>query len=98
MELAVLALACWRLSSLLSSEEGPWGVFTELRRLVGVTYDEEGTPHGSNTLAKGIICPWCNSVWIGLALAGLYYLWGNSWWLSLPFALSAVACVLTEKV
>ena len=91
MEVIVLALATWRLSSLLTAEEGPFGVFTKVRHLIGVRYDEHGQPYGKNQLAAGVACLWCCSMWVGIMLAVLFYLWYDSFWLSLPFALSAVA-------
>ena len=94
MELIVLALATWRMASLLSNEDGPWDMLAKLRHLVGVRPDERGVPYGTNTLAKGILCGWCSSVWIGLLWAVLYYLWPCVWWLALPLALSAGAIVV----
>jgi len=94
VEIIVLGLATWRLASLLSREDGPWAVFSRFRGFLGVEHDDHGNPRGTNTLAEGVLCLWCCSVWIGLLLGALYYLWRDSWWLSLPFALSAAAIAI----
>lgn len=94
MEIFVLILATWRLASLLSREDGPWALLATLRHSLGVRHDERGVPYGTNTVAEGVLCLWCCSMWIGLLLGGLYYLWGDSWWIWLPFALSAGAAAL----
>lgn len=95
--LLILALATWRLSSLLACEDGPADILVKLRLRLGVKYDKESKPYGTNGLAKGIICVWCSSIWIGAAWALLWYAWPQSApWLALPFALSAGAA-LVEK-
>jgi len=95
-EVLVLGLATWRLASLLANEYGPFDVFARLRSFLGVVYNEHSLPEGSNWLAKGVICVLCNSVWIGTFWAALYFVWPDSWWLALPFALSTVA-IITEQ-
>lgn len=95
LEIAVLALATWRLTSLLVWEDGPFEVFAKLRYGLGVRYvegSEQG--YGTNWFAKGVICPACASVWFGFLWAVAYYLWQPSWWVALPFALSAGAIAL----
>lgn len=94
LEFIVLALATWRLTSLLVWEDGPLEVFARLRHLLGVRYDERNQPYGSNWFAKGVICPACASVWFGFLWAGAYFLWPNAWWVALPFALSAGAMIV----
>lgn len=43
-----------------------------------------------------IACPWCTSFWVGLAATGVYALSPEAaFWLSLPFAFSAVAGLLS---
>lgn len=93
----ILALATWRLSSLLTDEAGPLDVFVHLRRLVGVRYNDAGEAYGSNGLARGVTCVWCVSVWVGAAWAVVYYVApGLAFYLALPFALSAGAILINE--
>lgn len=97
-DLLILALATWRLASLLAAEDGPFHILKRMRHLAGVKWDASSQPYGSNELAKGLICVWCNSVWIGLLLA-LAYVWQPdiTRWYCLPLALSTAA-VLVEQV
>jgi len=39
-----LALACWRLTSLLARERGPFGVGTRFRKLFGIEHGDDGEP------------------------------------------------------
>ena len=43
LEIAVLGFAVWRVTSLLSQEEGPLGMFVKLRELFGVTHYQDGS-------------------------------------------------------
>jgi hypothetical protein len=98
LEFVVFALATWRLSSLLSAEDGPWGMFAELRRFMGVRYDDHSIPYGTTMPSKLLACVWCLSVWVGAFWALLWWLWpGVSFWLAAPLALSAGAIVV-EKI
>ena len=69
-EFIIYALATWRIAALLATEEGPFGVFSKLRRELGVGY-KDGVPYGTNVVAKGTICIWCSSIWFGLLFAVL---------------------------
>jgi len=97
IDLLILALATWRLSSLLAQEDGPYDMFAKLRRRLGVRYDAHRRPSGENVIARGVICVWCNSVWVGAALALAYFLWPAVVWLCLPLALSAAAIVIDQQ-
>lgn len=94
LEFVVLALATWRLTSLLVWEDGPFEMFAKLRHLLGVRYDEGNQPYGSNWFAKGVVCPACASVWFGLFWGIMYLLWKPSWMVALPLALSAGAMMV----
>jgi len=81
----LLILATWRLTSLLSNvnEAGPYGVLNKLRYWLGVRWDEKSEPYGKTEIAKGLLCFWCCSVWVGGALAFTVALLGGvaAWWL-----------------
>jgi len=99
MELLILILATWRLSSLLVSEAGPGDVFARLRHWAGVRYDDVGQPYGINLLARGLVCVWCVSVWIGAGWAVLHYFQPQiAFWLALPLALSAGAIIVNRVI
>lgn len=102
LDIVILILATWRLSSLLSNPEddGPWEMFGKFRHLVGVRLDEAtGIFYGKNVVAQGVICVWCVSIWIGIAIAISYNFFPSIVVMaSLPFALSAGAIVLERIV
>lgn len=98
IDVLVLALATWRLSALLAYEDGPGEIFARLREWLGVAYDPHGTPYGTTWLSKGIVCPWCNSVWFGAFWALAYGLMPWVVWVALPLALSAGAIIVQETV
>ena len=100
VDVLVLALATWRLTSLLLNERGPWALLARLRALGGVEHDRDGEPVSWPATEVGTLlgCHWCSSVWVGLGLAGLYLLApGLALVLSLPLALSA-AVILVQEV
>lgn len=95
----VLALACWRIVSLLVNEDGPFDIFVKFRYFIGVRYDERSIPHGKNVVAGAFSCVWCASVWVGLALA--FFSPTNTGVLSYfltAFALSAAAIIVEKMV
>lgn len=89
LTLILLALATWRITSLIVNEDGLFSVFTRLRALASHT-----------PLRDGIHCVWCMSVWVGALLATLYVVALPAWALMardalvLLCALSALAIVL----
>lgn len=97
MHYVLLALATWRISSLLVNEDGPWSMFARLRALVGVRHDDEFQPMASNMVGRAFLCIWCMSVWVGLALSLLSWFWPDvAAWIVLPLALSAAAIVVSK--
>ena len=56
-------LATYRLSLLVSKEDGPAYIFRKLRKM---------TP--SPSIREGLSCEWCMSIWAG-ALVAAYYWW-----------------------
>jgi len=82
IRLLLIPLATWRMYRIFSTDTGPHEIFRKLRVKLGVKYakKEDGsvdwehwsTPDGS--LAEGITCCWCASMWWGalLTLLGLF--------------------------
>lgn len=96
-ELVVLALATWRLTSLIHSEEGPYNVFDWLRHRLGVRFNPLSEMYASTEAAKAVLCPWCLSIWVGLAWALAWLIFpALAFWLALPFALSAASIWMHE--
>ena len=95
--LLVLGLATWRISSLLVSEEGPFGILVKFRYIIGIRYDELSNPVGTNVIADLFTCVWCASVWIGLFFAILWFINHDlAFIVSFPFALSSVAVIIDQ--
>lgn len=91
----VLALATWRISSILVYEEGPFDICARFRNAIGVKYDSHAHTYGENMLANLFTCLWCLSIWVGIAIAAFYVLVGDIAVVAcLPFALSAVAVII----
>lgn len=68
MRLLTLALATWRLTAMLTQENGPADIFAELRQVAGVRYDPAGKPYALNFFGDVLACFWCCSVWAAAAL------------------------------
>lgn len=86
---AILALATWRLASLIVRENGPFDVFTRVRAFVGA--EDEGELRG---FAELFSCVWCMSVWTAMVL----YLTLRVPILAIGLAASAAAVIIDERV
>lgn len=54
----ILVIAVWRLTHLISAEDGPFNLIIRLRKLLGATF-----------FGKLMDCFYCLSIWIGFAFA-----------------------------
>lgn len=83
-------LAAFRLSLLISKEDGPAFIFRKLRRL----------PPPKSSAKEGLACLWCMSIWSSAVVAGYLY-WiglveGEQWplyWL----AISSIAIICNQQ-
>jgi hypothetical protein len=74
LKLVLLSLACYRLAQLFVYDEGPFGVFQQLRLSIGgYDYNEQGQARTS--LGRLITCPYCLGMWIALFMAVSAYGW-----------------------
>lgn len=90
MKLLIIGLATWRIGHILAKEDGPFEIVKKIRKLFGtVTDDQTDAEHGTNTLSEGILCIWCNTVWIGLVFSVLFFDIREI--VQTTFALSAIA-------
>lgn len=93
-----LALAAWRLASLVANEDGPWQMFKRFRQRA-----EQWCTKYRFCRELGLYdlfaCEWCNSIWIGAGLTVLYLWLGEAiLYIALPFALSAVVIIIKHIV
>lgn len=68
IQMIVCGFAGWRSASMLSKEDGPFGIFDSIRQIVGVRPRSQIVG-----LAKLWICVWCTSVWTTAGFWGLWY-------------------------
>jgi hypothetical protein len=93
-----LALAAWRLASLVANEDGPWMVFKRLRQRAE-QWCKQYRFCSELGLYELFSCEWCNSIWIGAGLTALYLWLGDSiLYLAIPLALSTVAIIIKYVV
>jgi hypothetical protein len=94
IDLAIMGLATWRLTSIVVNEAGPFDIFLRLRSMVGIEHDPDGKSLPSEGFWGLLSCVWCMSVWI----AGFVYL---IWWLSpVPVYIFAAStlCILVQSL
>lgn len=96
VDLVILGLAVFRLSSLISEERGPYNIFGKIRAALGEYQDVYGIRRSTTEIGQGIMCLACCSVWWGVIVAVLYYLWAGVVWGCLPLALSALAMMVSN--
>lgn len=96
-DILILGLATWRVTKFVVDEGGPWDIFAKIRHAVGVRYPEDPReePFGTNVIARALICPWCTSVWVGIAwtVAALVN-HDTAVIVAVPFTLSALAIIV----
>jgi len=97
----IAGLAVFRISSLAAKEDGPYGILEKFRKFVGVRIDEFGNTYGKNEFSRGLLCIWCNSVWIGEIFAIIGVVIGLYHWLLFPvigLALSTVSIIVEQTL
>lgn len=90
LDLGIIVLAVWRVSSLLTREDGPLLIFRWIRERSGIIHDDSGIPIAWDD-RNPLHCIWC----VSLFVAPLCYLT----WPLMPaiitiLALSASVCLL----
>lgn len=90
LQLLLGGLATYRLSLLISKEDGPAYIFRKLRKL----------PPPNSSVKDGLSCEWCMSIWMG-ALVALYLWWadriGGREWPLYWLAMSAIAIICNQQ-
>lgn len=68
-ELFIIAsIAVYCLTTLLNELEGPAQIFHRFRVWIGIVYDERGHGTATNWRAEAVLCFFCLSVWVGIAI------------------------------
>lgn len=88
--LVIGGLAAYRLSLLISKEDGPAYIFRKLRRL----------PPPKSSTKEGLACQWCMSIWSSAAVTG-YLCWmgavGGREWVLYWLAISSLAVICNQQ-
>jgi hypothetical protein len=94
------------LAALFVKEQGPFDIFARLRRRVGIQQVVVNGAHGpdiawmaAGSLAEGLMCVWCTSVWCAalLVIGGLLPVVGIGFvWFGRILAVSAGAILVQE--
>jgi hypothetical protein len=105
LDLIVLVLATYRLSTMLANdwEAGPAGLLAKLRQRAGLLYSATGDQVViPGSLADALMCTYCNSVWIGLIFTAIYMFLALTGFppviLFLPLALSGASIIVIQLV
>ena len=102
IDLVFVLLAAYRLSDMLADprQEGPYGILLGFRNLVGVYYDEYSDIQGRTGFARGLLCQYCNSVWIGIlfTLVALVFIYLGIpvWIVFMPLGISGFVVIVKE--
>lgn len=80
--LALAVLAAWRVTHLLATEDGPFGLVLKLRQRLG-----------NGAWGQLMDCPYCVSLWVAAPLALLLARDLGGWSLSV-LALSGAVCII----
>ena len=85
----IMALATWRISYMMVEEDGPWFIFYKFRERLKTR----------SMIGTLFACTWCLSVWIGAILTLSAIINERvTILIALPFALSATAIFITERI
>jgi len=97
----LMALATWRLTSLMMRERGPFDIFVLVRKIVGIKHYDDGSvlSYKDDFFGRLFECTWCFSVWVGAFFtAGYIFLPEITIYFALALALSTITILVEEKV
>lgn len=93
-DFVVLALAVFKLSSMMVIEQGPAGIYAKLRNLIGIKYNH-GELVPQNWLASELTCQYCAMIYPAILLTLLYIFFPRmAVYIAFPFALSTIGTLL----
>ena len=73
-EAVLVGAAAWRISSLLSTERGPFDIFLKFREFLEIGHNAKGEPDvwPDSFLPKMLSCVWCSSLYTAVGMWGLW--------------------------
>jgi hypothetical protein len=91
MEFLILSLAVWRTAVLVTQDDGPARICAYMRAY----FVPAGTEARDGSLGELVTCPYCLSVWLGIAVWLSWLSWPTETLLaSLPLALAGAAAAV----
>lgn len=83
-KLILAILICYRLARLIAVDEGPLGIFLNIRKSLGA-YDYKADGQAKTNIGRGISCAHCVGVWMAFLIA---FFWFDFTWLIFPYWLA----------
>lgn len=98
LDVFILGVATWRITSLLVREQGPFKIFERIRELSGIKHDVDGNilVIPDNFFADLLSCVWCCSIWVAFGWSVVFFIYPRIVWVAIPFALSSIAVFLDK--
>lgn len=93
IHLLLIILATARLTRLVTTDvllEGPRSRFLRWR-IKRTSVRGRGPVSEGGKLAYLIVCDWCASMYVGAAVAGAWWAWGDTMWLMMVYAALAAS-------
>ena len=100
VNIVLMGLATWRLTSLLGEEAGPFKLFTRLREVLGIEHYCDGLPmqYPNTFFGKLWSCVYCLSVWVaGFMVAFYVFLPDPAIIFALWLSLSTITILIEEE-
>lgn len=101
IEFIVVAMAIWRVSSIVAREDGPMDIFSKFKtRVLDISEDERLQISGRkmlNSFYRGLNCMWCNSVWFS-AIASIFISISFVEWIVITLSLSTLVIMIETVV
>ena len=98
LHFVILALATWRITSLLVDEAGPKELFESIRSKLGVRFNEQNERYADNLIGEYLNCVWCMSYIIGGIVVLVYIFVPWSIYLFSAFAFSAISMLCDKQL
>ena len=97
VQFLIMAMAVWRVSSIVAREDGPMDIFPKFKtRVLDLSEDERlhiSVRKMLNSFYRGLNCMWCNSVWFS-AIASIFISNSFKEWIVVTLSLSTVAIMI----
>ena len=101
VQFLIMAMAVWRVSSIVAREDGPMDIFPKFKtRVLDLSEDERlhiSVRKMLNSFYRGLNCMWCNSVWFS-AIASIFITVSFLEWSVVTLSLSTMVIIIETVV